>query len=109
MLPGNIVRGLSMPDYSDNATYPNFNADEAFKILVAAIPDMGYTIWKTRPLGWLIMANRETDQGIIHLSLSLRPGPTTELNLSLASEDYSTDELRKDSSELMALINQRLA
>jgi hypothetical protein len=98
-----------MPTYAENRTYSNHNVDEAFQILVRALPEMGYAVWKTRPIGWLIIANRETAQGTLNTTLSLRPGAGAVLSLSLASDTLSEEELRKHILELLGQIDERLA
>ena len=85
-----------MPTFAENRTYPNLSADQAFEILVGALPEMGYVIWKTRPIGWLIMANRETGQGRLNVSVALRPGTDTVLTFSAASDKHSVDDLRDE-------------
>jgi len=98
-----------MPTYAENRTYANHNADEAFQILVRTLPEMGYAVWKTRPIGWLIIANRDTAGARLNATLSLRPGAGAQLNLSLASDSLSEEELAANAKQLLDQVDERLA
>ena len=98
-----------MPTYAENRTYANHNADEAFQILVRALPEMGFAVWKTRPIGWLIIANRETESGKLNLTLTLRPGAGAQMNASLACESVSEEALKTVLKELLVQIDERLS
>jgi hypothetical protein len=98
-----------MATYAENRTYSNLDADDAFQILVRTLPEMGYAVWKTRPIGWLIIANREFDQGKLNATLSLRPGAGAQLNLSLACNEMDQEELQRHAQELLKEIDKRLA
>jgi hypothetical protein len=98
-----------MPTYSENKTYGNHSADEAFQLLVRALPEMGYAVWKTRPIGWLIIANREVENGKLNATVSLRPGAGAVMNLSLASETLPEDELKGYLEQLLQMIDERFA
>jgi hypothetical protein len=97
-----------MATYAENRTYSNLDADEAFQILVRTLPEMGYAVWKTRPIGWLIIANREFEQGKVNATVSLRPGAGAQLNLSLACNEMEQEELKGLAQELLQAIDQRL-
>lgn len=98
-----------MPTYSENKTYSNHSADDAFQLLVRALPEMGYAVWKTRPIGWLIIANREVEKGKLNATVSLRPGTGAVMNLSLASETLTEDELKGYLEQLLQQIDERIS
>jgi len=98
-----------MTTYAEDRSYPEYSADEAFRKLIQALPGMGYAVWKTRSIGWLIIANRELQQGKINASLALRPGTGAHLNLSLASEEIAQDGLRAEMDRLWPLVDDLLA
>jgi hypothetical protein len=97
-----------MATYAKDHNFENLNADEVFQVVVRALPEFGYTVWKTRPIGWLIMANRDLGQAKINATVAIRPGPGAVLNLSLACENLSLDELQNYHRELLSKISSRL-
>lgn len=72
----------------------------AFQETLALLPDLGYIIWKTRPLAWLVIANRELPDGKVNATISFRPGDGAILSISLTSETMSEDPLQSLADEL---------
>ncbi|TFH33080.1 MAG: hypothetical protein E4G99_11955 [Anaerolineales bacterium] len=67
---------------------------DAFQETLEALPDLGYVIWKTRPMAWLIIANRELPEGKINATVSFRPSAGAVLSVSLASETIAEAPLQ---------------
>ncbi len=98
-----------MPTYAGEQTFEDLNADDVFQAVVRALPEFGYTVWKTRPIGWLIMANRDLQQGKVNATVAIRPGAGAVLNLSLACDTLSLEELQDYHQALLSKISTRLA
>ena len=98
-----------MATYAQDQNFENLNADEVFQAVERALPEFGYTVWKTRPIGWLIMANRELGQATINATVAIRPGLGAVLNLSLACENLSLDELQEHHRDLLSKLSSRLS
>ena len=97
-----------MPTYAVNSAYPSLSPDQAYALAQSVLPEAGFTIWKERPIGWLLMANQQTTEGIINATLSLRPGAETMMSLSLASDDHSESVLKQKADRFVTLFDDRL-
>ena len=81
---------------------------DAFLETLEALPDLGYVIWKTRPLAWLIIANRELPDGKINATVSFRPSAGSVLSLSLASDTIAEGPLQTLALDLAESLLVRL-
>lgn len=97
-----------MTIYAVKPSYPSLSPDDAFKLAQSILPESGFVIWKERPLGWLIMANKQTNQGVINVTLSFRPGVDTMMNLSLSSDHHNEKTLKQAASRFIALFENQL-
>ncbi len=97
-----------MATYAVTPAYESLSADEGFKLAQSVLPEAGFTIWKERPLGWLLMANQQTTEGVINSTLSFRPGAETTMSLSLASEDHSEQALKQAAERFLTLFEARV-
>jgi hypothetical protein len=76
--------------------------------LLKLLPELGYEIWKTRPLGWLVIANRELPEGKLNATITFPPGVRTILSISLACETIMEDTLQKTAEELSETLVMQL-
>ena len=97
-----------MPTYAVNPAYPTLSPDEAYKLAQSVLPEAGFTIWKERPIGWLLIANQQTSEGIINATLSFRPGAETVMSISLASDDHSESKKKKKADRFVTLFDDKL-
>jgi hypothetical protein len=97
-----------MPNIGEEKTYAGITADEGFKLALEVLPLTGFEIWKTRPMGWLIITNRETQSGAVNATVAFRPGTETAMTISLASDTAPEDEIRKCAEEFLLAFEQRL-
>ena len=97
-----------MPTYAVNPAYPTLSPDEAYKLAQSVLPEAGFTIWKERPIGWLLIANQQTSEGIINATLSFRPGAETVMSISLASDDHSESLLKQKADRFVTLFDDKL-
>jgi hypothetical protein len=78
-----------MAKVTKTRSYPSDHVDRCYKAAEAALPGAGFKIWKTRPVGWLIMARQEGPEGLIEANLAARPGAGATVTLTLSGESSS--------------------
>jgi hypothetical protein len=98
-----------MPTVAISRNVPKVNPNDAFQESLDILPDLGYVIWKTRPLAWLAIANRELPEGKINTTISFRPGDGAVLSVSLASETMSETTLQTHADELADTVLEHLS
>jgi hypothetical protein len=83
-----------MAKVTETRSYPGHDVNRCYKSAESALPSAGFKIWKTRPVGWLIMARREEPGSMVEANLAARPGATVTLTLSAeASGETALHEL----------------
>lgn len=97
-----------MATYTVNPLYTSLSVDDGYKLAQSILPEAGFTIWKERPLGWLLMANQQTSEGVINATFSFRPGAGTSMSLSLTSDDHSEQALKQAADRFLALFEAEL-
>jgi hypothetical protein len=78
-----------MAKVTETRSYHAHHVDRCYKAAEAALPGAGFKIWKTRPIGWLIMARREGSEGLIEANVAARPGAGATVTLTLSGESSS--------------------
>jgi hypothetical protein len=99
----------TMPTVAISRNLTKVNPNDAFQESLDILPDLGYVIWKTRPLAWLVIANRELPEGKINATVSFRPGDGAVLSASLTSETMSETALQVQADELAEAFIKRLS
>jgi hypothetical protein len=89
-----------MPTVATSRKIEGLSPSVAYESLLELLPELGYEIWKTRPLGWLVMANCELPEGKLNATLTFPPGIKTVLSISLASEAMEHAALQQKADEL---------
>jgi hypothetical protein len=97
-----------MANYTATPSYDSITPDEGFKLAQKVLPEAGFTIWKERPLGWLLMANQQRAEGIINATLSFRPGRPTEMNFSVSGDNHAEQTLKQAADRFLALFEDKL-
>lgn len=72
-------------EYSQTIELENTSPDGAFQIAEKAIQEVGFEIWKTRPIGWLIIANQSGGGGL-QATICIRPGGGAAVNIALKGD-----------------------
>ncbi len=75
-------------EISQTIELAKLSADDAFQISERAIQEVGFEIWKTRPIGWLIIANQSGGGGL-QATISIRPGTGAAVTIAVKGD---TDE-----------------
>jgi hypothetical protein len=89
-------------------TYENNTANECFDAAQVTFPSTGFKIWKTRPHGWLILANRQTSEGMLNATFSARPAEGVTVVFSIVGETASDDFLRTIADEVLTAFEAEL-
>jgi hypothetical protein len=89
-------------------TYENKTANESFNAAQIAFTTTNFEIWKTRPHGLLILANRETAQGVLNATFSARPAAGVTVLFSIVGESASEDFVRTIADEVLAAFEDNL-
>ena len=77
-----------MGKVQETRRYHDISADQAYKLAESALEETGFQIWKRRPLGWLLMADYENEDGKISGNVSCRPGAGTSITITLDSSEH---------------------
>lgn len=93
-----------MAAVQESRTFTKLNADQAYKAAEQAFEEAGYDIWKRRPLGWLLMANKDVDGGRITGNGSARPGANSVVTFSLECPDLTEEELNQALEALFSAV-----
>ncbi|MBN1267606.1 MAG: hypothetical protein JXA25_19095 [Anaerolineales bacterium] len=72
----------------------HFDADQAYQAADQAFQDAGFSIWKRRPLGWIVLAKKEDGNAAITANAASRPGNLSSLTFSLESPDLTEQDLK---------------
>jgi hypothetical protein len=76
------------------------SAGEAYELTLNKLPDLDFIIWKTRPLAWLVIANRDLPEGKVNANISFRPGDGALLTVSLSCETMEEAALQATGEQL---------
>jgi hypothetical protein len=77
---------------------------EAYEVTLEKLPDLEFVIWKTRPLAWLIIANRDLPGGRVNANVSFRPADGALLTISLSCETMEEADLQEIGAQLAQAI-----
>ena len=89
-----------MPTIALSRELKGTSAGEAYEATLNKLPDLDFIIWKTRPLAWLMIANRDLPEGKVNANISFRPGDGAVLTISLSCETMTEAALQEIGEEL---------
>jgi hypothetical protein len=89
-----------MPTIALSRELEGTSAGEAYELTLNKLPDLDFIIWKTRPLAWLVIANRDLPEGKVNANISFRPGAGAVLTISLSCETMEEAALRATGEQL---------
>jgi hypothetical protein len=95
-----------MSKVTETRTYEGKSADDCFVAAKAALPKAGFKVWKTREIGWLVMADREEAGGTVRANFASRPGAVT--TLALSGEETPEETLSTIADEIFAAFEAEL-
>jgi len=82
-----------MPDVRHEITLPPAPLDNIFQAGLRALTGAGFTLWKTRPLGWFPIARRGEGAAAVEANLSVRGADAPMVSLGLSAEGLSQADL----------------
>jgi hypothetical protein len=95
-----------MAQVAESRTYAGKSPDDCFAAAKSALSKTGFEIWKTRQIGWLVMANRKGRRGTVSANCTSRPGAAVTLTLS--GEEIQEADLRAIAEEVLAVLTAEL-
>jgi hypothetical protein len=81
-----------MPKISLKEEVSGKSADFVYESFINIFKDIGFEIWKKRPLAWLFIAKGNIDDYQIDATLVVRATSPVGYTLTLASSDITDDE-----------------
>jgi hypothetical protein len=86
--------------------------DLVYETFIKSFEDVGFSIWKKRPIAWLCMAKKDTSNGEIDANLTLRSTSPVSLTLIMSSTTVNKEELSSLAKKLFdnfynQLINEK--
>ncbi len=94
-----------MARYEESRTYSN-STDDCFAAIRAALPEAGFTVWKTRPIAWLALGKRSTAEDTISANMSARPGG--RVTLAMSGDHTSEDMIQNLAQQVWAALENKL-
>ena len=85
-----------------------YSSEHCFEACKTGFPRVGFPIWKTREVAYLVMANREEDRKTISATALIMGYQAAEITLSLSGEGVSAEELEGWMEKLFSAIEDNL-
>jgi len=94
-----------MAAVQETRDFSTLDADQAYQAADLAFQQAGFTVWKRRPLGWIVLAKLEKADLVVNANAACRPGNKSSITLSLDSTTAAEADLKALSDSLFELIN----
>jgi hypothetical protein len=98
-----------VPTVSDTIEFKARTPDDCYRAGEKAIQEIGFTVWKTRPLAWFLIAHQQTSAGQVTANIGCRPGLSPTVRISLSGDHHSTRELQAICEEFVGAIDRALS
>jgi len=83
-----------MASVQETRELSKLNADQAYQAADKAFDEAGFNIWKRRPIGWIVLAKKETGGSVITANAASRPGNLSNLTFTLESAGHTEEDLK---------------
>ena len=80
---------------------PNKTPTECFNLACEIYPQIGFSIWKKREIGWLVLAKKKENDIEIDSNFSARPTNPTAVTVIVSSPKASKEELEENANRFM--------
>lgn len=97
-----------MATIQESHEFSGKSVDDCFQAACRAYPKANFTVWKQRPLGWLVMARREQNGVTVESNIAARPGIKSVLTIGVDCPTLQHADLRPLADELLAAIKKEL-
>ena len=95
-----------MAHYEENRTYPNWTSAACFAAAEKSLPQAGFSVWKTRPIAWLVLARRKDGSEVVNANVScLMAGRVT---LAMGSDQASQESLKQYAGQIFEKFEAQL-
>jgi len=84
-----------MPSFEVINNVPNKTPTECFHIACDIYSQIGFTIWKKREIGWLVLAKKSEKDMEIDSNFSARPTKPTSITVVVSSSKATQEDLEK--------------
>jgi hypothetical protein len=79
---------------------------EVYEAAIQAFEEAGFTVWKKRPIAWLMMVRKTVDGKTADGNLSARMGAVTSYILTLAGDELSEDILAGQADQFVEALER---
>lgn len=97
-----------MSKFQESRTYAGKTADDCYAAAEKILPEVGFEVWKRRPMAWLLQAKRKQAEGSIDANLVCRLGANTMVILTLSSNTISQEVLKSIAEEIFSMLETQL-
>lgn len=95
-----------MAHYEETRTYANWSSEACFAAAQKSLPQAGFTVWKVRPIAWLVLAKRKEDAETINGNIScLVAGRVT---LAMGGDHTSEETLKHYAGQIFEKFEAQL-
>jgi len=94
--------------FQESRTFTGKSADGCYKAAEAALPKVGFGVWKRRPMAWLLLARRSQPEGSIEGNVACRPGAGALVTIALSSDTVTDDALKTLAEQVFSAIAAEL-
>ncbi len=95
-----------MAHYEETRTYPNRSSAACFAAAEEALPQAGFSVWKKRPIAWLVLSRRKEGSEVINANIScLVAGRVT---LAMGGDQYTQEALRQYAGQIFEKFEAQL-
>jgi hypothetical protein len=82
---------------------------EIYETAIQAFEETGFTVWKKRPIAWLMMVRKTVDGETIDGNLSARMGAVTSYILTLAADRLPEEKVAQSADLFVEALNRILS
>jgi hypothetical protein len=82
-----------MAHYEETRNYPNATSATCFAAAEKSLPLAGFTVWKTRPIAWLVLARHKEGSQVVSANVSCPVAG--RVTLAMGSEQVPQESLRQ--------------
>jgi hypothetical protein len=84
-----------MASVQESREFSELDADQAYQAADRAFEEAGFDIWKRRPLGWIVLANKEVAGVKITANAACRPGQNAVVTFTLECPALEKEALQE--------------
>jgi hypothetical protein len=89
-------------------TFTGKTADAAFAAAEAALLQVGFEVWRRRPMAWLLLATATTPEGTVAASVASRPATGAMVTVALSSQTAPDAALKAMAAQVLSAIAAEL-